>query len=113
MEFTSALKLNGKCELEEIGIKFSSRLFYICGAISLTLTLSLGNSELSNNINSQPDATITNFIDNYNQLNMFREIISPNLRSTGLWLQLVVYSTDDVTSRQHRRCIIPQAVNTA
>ena len=25
-----------------------------------------------NNINSQLDATITNFIDNYNQLNMFR-----------------------------------------
>jgi len=25
-----------------------------------------------NNINSQVDATITNFIDNYNQLNMFR-----------------------------------------
>jgi len=28
-----------------------------------------------NNINSQLDATITNFIDNYNQLNMFRAII--------------------------------------
>jgi len=33
---------------------------------------------------------ITNFIDNYNQLNMFRAIISPILRSTRLCLQLVV-----------------------
>jgi len=45
-----------------------------------------------NNINSQLDATITDFIDNYNQLNQFHLIL--------------------VTSRQHRRCIIPQAVNT-
>ena len=44
----------------------------------------------SNNINSQLDATITNFIDNYNQLDMFRAIISPILRSTRLCLQLVV-----------------------
>jgi len=29
-----------------------------------------------NNVNSQLDATITNFIDNYNQLNMFRATIS-------------------------------------
>jgi len=42
------------------------------------------------NINSQLDATIANFIDNYNQLNMFRAIISPILRSTRLCLQLVV-----------------------
>ena len=38
-----------------------------------------------NNINSQLDATITNFICNYNQLNIFRAIISPilgNNRST-------------------------------
>jgi len=38
-----------------------------------------------NNINSQLDATITNFINNYNQLNMFRVIISPILRRTRLW----------------------------
>jgi len=43
-----------------------------------------------NNINSQIDATITNFIDNYSQLNMFRAIISPILRSTRLCLQRVV-----------------------
>jgi len=42
------------------------------------------------NIYSQLDATITNFIDNYNQLNMFRAIISPILRSTRLCVQLVV-----------------------
>ena len=42
------------------------------------------------NINSQLYATITNFIDNYNQLNMFRAIISPILGSTRLCLQLVV-----------------------
>jgi len=43
-----------------------------------------------NNINYQIDAKITNFIDNYNQLNMFRAIISPIHRSTRLCLQLVV-----------------------
>ena len=42
------------------------------------------------NINSQPDATIKIFIDNYKQLNMFRAIISPILRNTRLCLQLVV-----------------------
>jgi len=48
-----------------------------------------------NNINSQLDATITNFIDNYSHLNMFRAIISPILRSTRLCLQLVVQCIDD------------------
>jgi len=43
-----------------------------------------------NNINSQLDATITNFIDNYNQLYIFRTIISPIIRSTRLCLQLMV-----------------------
>jgi len=43
-----------------------------------------------NNINSQLDTTITNFIDNYNQFNMFQVIISPILRSTR---QLVVQCT--------------------
>jgi hypothetical protein len=37
------------------------------------------------NINSQLDVTITDFTDNYNQLNMFRAIISPILRRTTLW----------------------------
>ena len=46
----------------------------------------MGNFEKNNNlsdsyINSQLDVKITNFIDNYNQLDMFREIISPILRS--------------------------------
>ena len=35
----------------------------------------------NSNMNSQLDATITNFIDNYNQLYMFRVIITPILRS--------------------------------
>ena len=39
---------------------------------------------LCNNINSKIDATIIHFIDNYNQLNMFRAIISPILKSTRL-----------------------------
>ena len=43
-----------------------------------------------NNINIQLDATITNFTDNCSQLNMFRAIISPILRSTRVCLQLVV-----------------------
>ena len=43
-----------------------------------------------NNTNDRLDETITNFVDNYNQLNMFRAIISPILRSTRLCLQFVV-----------------------
>ena len=43
-----------------------------------------------NNISSQLDAKIKKIIDNYNQLNMFRAIISPILRSTRLSLQLVI-----------------------
>ena len=63
-------------------------------------------------INSQLDATTTGFIGNYNQINMFRAIISPILRSTRRCLQLVVKCTDDAACREHRRCIIPQTVNT-
>ena len=37
---------------------------------------------------------------------MFREIISPILRSTRLCLQLTVQCTDDAAGRQHRRCIV-------
>ena len=48
------------------------------------------NNHSDNNINNQLDATITNFIDNYNQLDMFRAIISPILWSTRLCLQRVV-----------------------
>jgi len=44
-------------------------------------------------INSQLDATITNFIDNYNHLNMIREIISPILRALdcvySLWYKVL------------------------
>ena len=43
-----------------------------------------------NNINSQLDAKIAIFYDIYDHLNMFRAIISSNLRSTRLCLQLVV-----------------------
>jgi len=43
-----------------------------------------------NNINNQLDATITVFINNPYQLNMFRAIISPILRITRLCLRLVV-----------------------
>jgi len=39
-----------------------------------------------NNINSQLDATITDFIDNNNQFNMFRAIIWPIVMSTRLCL---------------------------
>ena len=52
-----------------------------------------------NNINSQVDATITHFIHNYNQLNMFLAIISPILRSTRLCLQFVVQCTGDAAVR--------------
>jgi len=43
------------------------------------------SSYLYSNINSQLDATITNFIDNCIQLNMFRALISPILTRTRLW----------------------------
>ena len=49
------------------------------------------------------------FIDNFNQLNKFRAIISPILRSTRLCIQLVVQCTGDAACWQHRRCIIPQS----
>ena len=62
-----------------------------------------------NNSNSQIDTTITNFIDNYNQLNMFRAIVSPILRNNGLCLQLMVQCTGDAAITQHRRCIVPQS----
>ena len=48
------------------------------------------NQSAFNNINRQLDETTTNFIDNYNQINMFRAIISPVLRSSRLCLHLVV-----------------------
>ena len=41
---------------------------------------------------------------------MFGAIISPILRSTRLYLQLVVHSTDDAASRQYRRCFIPHGI---
>ena len=44
----------------------------------------------NNNINRQLGATTIIFINNFNQLNMFRPIISPILRSTILCLQLVI-----------------------
>jgi len=64
------------------------------------------------NINSQLDATIKNFIDNYNHLNMFRAIISPILRSTscGIKHRRCWLLVTKIKSRQHRRCFIPQAV---
>jgi len=71
-----------------------------------------------NNINNQVDVTITFFINNPNQLNMFRAMISPIFRSTRLCLQIVVKCTggaaglDKVTCWQHRRYILPQAANT-
>jgi len=46
--------------------------------------------KFDNNIESQIDATITNIIDNFNQLNMFRTIISPVFRSIRLCLKLVL-----------------------
>jgi len=46
--------------------------------------------EPPSNINSQLDATLMVFINNPNQLNMFRAMISPILRSTRLCLQLKV-----------------------
>jgi len=52
------------------------------------------------------------FVNNSNQLNMFRAIISPILRSPRLCLQLVVQCTDDAAGRQHHRCSVPQAVKT-
>jgi len=48
------------------------------------------NNNNNNNINSPLDATITNFIENYNQLNMLRPIILPILRSTRLCLPQAV-----------------------
>ena len=53
--------------------------FQVLSVIVTLMTIAIWIKLLSeyNNINSRLDATITNFIDNYNQLNMFRTIISP------------------------------------
>jgi len=53
----------------------------------------INNRNICNYINSQLDATRIHFIDKCNQLNMFRAIISPILRSTRLCLQLVMKCT--------------------
>ena len=73
-------------------------LNFVCALLreydSIMLVISEGvfyNAKFKyNNVNSQLDAKITNFIDNYNQLNMFRAMISPILKSTRLCLQLVL-----------------------
>jgi len=83
---------------------FIFHFFYICFMVSMFTPLfyrvlvSFNKCKFSfdvcvtvqhwyNDINNQLDATITNFIDNYNQLNMFRmrmgEIIARNMLS---WL---------------------------
>ena len=52
------------------------------------------------------------FIKNSNQLNMFRAMIPPIFRSTRLCYSLWYNAPTmlPATGRQHRRCIIPQAV---
>jgi len=58
------------------------------------------------NINSQVDPTITKFIDNYNQLNMFRAIVSPILRSTRLCLKLW-YNAPAMLLADHQQAASP------
>jgi len=75
------------------------------------------NSIFHNHINSQLDATITVFIDNYNQLNMFRAIIPPILKSDAvysLWYNApAMLPAGDNDEVQLAKCFfIPQAVNT-
>ena len=53
-------------------------LSYPAHANMLIRTLNSGKILSTNNINSLLDATIINFIDKYNQLNMFRAIIRPS-----------------------------------
>jgi len=56
--------------------------------MDIIFKITLYISSEDSNVNSQLDATITNFIDNYNQLDMFRAIVSPILRSTRLCFSL-------------------------
>ena len=72
-----------------------------------------------NNIKNQLDAKVK-FINNSNQLNMFRGALdcvyslwynAPMMLPAGK-LDEVEFHFFQVTSRQHHRCIIPQAVNT-
>jgi hypothetical protein len=67
-------------EVQTITWKYTFDIFDICVTVR----------HWYSNINSQLDATIKNFIDNYDQLNMFRAIISPILMRIRLCLQLVV-----------------------
>ena len=52
--------------------------------------VAVANLVIKNNINSQLHCNNNNVINNFNQLKMFRTIISPILRSSILCLQLVV-----------------------
>ena len=67
-------------EVQRITSKYTFDIFDMCVSVR----------HWYSNINSQLDATITNLIDNYNQLNMFQAMISSILRGTRLCLQLVV-----------------------
>ena len=97
----------------------SKRLFYVstyssrCVVLSTKLKSTSDQTQLAayNNINNQLYATIVVFINNPNQLSMFRAMLSPILRSTRLCLQRVKVLLAG-ESRQHRGCVIPQPVNT-
>ena len=52
--------------------------------------VAVANLVIDNNINSKLHCNNNNFINNFNQLIMFRTIISPILRSSRLCLHLVV-----------------------
>jgi len=57
---------------------------YTRRTFSPTFHVVILHTSCHSNIKSQLDKKNNNFIDNYNQLNMFRAIISPILRSTRL-----------------------------
>ena len=85
------------------------RLRFVFGMYNLLCVCAYRSLLLYNKINSQLDATIIIFINNFNQLNMFRAILSSILWCTKGALK---FHRMLLTSRQHRRCFILQAVNT-
>ena len=58
-------------------------------------------------INDQQDATISDYLFIPNQLYMFRAMFSPIIRSTWMYLQFLVLSTDIAAGRQQYRWTVP------
>ena len=81
------MRTDGQTDRHDEG---NSRFSQFCECAQENFDVCVSVHHWYNYIDSQLDATTTNFSDIYNQLNTFRAIISPILRSSRLCVQLVV-----------------------